>query len=89
MDLNPRYELCEAADVLEQLAQLVEECGLSAADIGQLIWRSVEQSALTLTDAAQHDVQELRTSRTTTAKFASGLRRQAQQLRQRAAVVMQ
>ena len=89
MDLNPRYELCEAADVLEQLALLVEESGLCAADVGQLIWNSYEHSALELSDAAQRDLHDLRTSQTTTAKFATGLRRQAKQLRERASFVMQ
>ncbi len=86
MDFNPRYELCEAADVLEQLAILVEESGLSAADVGELIWSSYEHSTLDLSNAAQRDLQELRESLTSTAKFAAGLRRQALQLRERAAV---
>ena len=89
MDLNPRYELCEAADVLEQLALLVEESGLSAADIGELIWNSYEHSSIDLSDDAQRDLHDLRESLTTTTKFAAGLRRQAEQLRARANLVMQ
>lgn len=86
MDFNPRYELCEAADVLEQLAILVEESGLSAADVGELIWNSHEHSAMPLSDPALRDLQELRDSQTTTTKFVAGLRRQARQLRDRAGV---
>jgi hypothetical protein len=89
MDFNPRYELSEAAEVLEQLALLVEESGLSAGDLGELIWNSYEHSTIRLSDAAHRDLLDLRASRTTTVKFASGLRRQAKQLRDRANVVMQ
>jgi hypothetical protein len=86
MDLHPRCELCDAADVLEQLAELVEESGLSAADLGELIWNSVQHSHFTLSAAAERDLRDLRASRTTTKKFAAGLRRQARELRERASV---
>ena len=49
----------------------------------------VAEPGWSLSREAQRDLLDLRESRTSTTKFAAGLRRQAQQLRDKASVVLQ
>lgn len=83
MDVDHSFQLRQTADTLEQLADLVEHCGMSAADVGDIIWNTYKHSHLELSADARHDLMQLRRSGSDTTQFAAGLRRQAMQLRNR------
>ena len=87
MNAHPACELRESADILLQLAAVVDEAGLSACDIGGMLWDSFRQSPVEPAADVRLDILQLKNCDISTQQFVSGLRRQADELLQQAAAV--
>jgi hypothetical protein len=84
MIVDQTYELQEVAEALEALADIVEQSQMSAADLGRMILSLYDETPQALTRAMRIDLADLVSCRTSAARFAAGLRRQARLTRERA-----
>ena len=75
------HERNEAADYLCQLADLVEQTGLSAREIGLVLQDVFRQSSMEHSAEVRDQVTDMTKSDIAPESFASGLRWQAHQLR--------
>ncbi len=85
MTFSGKEELCRAAERLTRLAELVEQTGLDAADIGKLLLDTFSNSPIEHPADVRCAVVEMSRSTTHSTVFVAGLRSQAEQLRRRAA----
>ena len=80
------YHAAHTAEILNQRADVVEHCQLTAADVGRLL---DERATADLNPTAQRELRELRLSTSDSAQFAAGLRRQAAMLSSSYAAAME
>jgi len=78
------FELHENAAILCQLADFVEQSGLSAGEVGAMLADAFGESPNPLGREAQQDLHALSGSATGAEEFARGLRKQADILLQQA-----
>lgn len=84
MDAQHAHELEETAELLCQLADVVEESQLSAADIGAILLDSLRASPHEPSADVRFDILQLANSDADTHTFVAGLRYQADRLRRMA-----
>jgi len=77
---TPSYEMLEAAETLLQLADLVEQSGLTAADVGEYLLEAFRSSPVEQPADIRRRATEMSLSTTDTVSFVKGLREQAAEI---------